>query len=391
MMILAALLVLPTSAPVRVATSDPSEVVLCVAAPLPKLGSRDRELLVIGMEALAKGSQVYPPSKIRAVTEGRGIAVRLLEDEALVTVTVPAGSAGVGTDLLSSLMREPSFEQEDLDAALQRQLGRTRGYWDSAMLPPIILPKKALHDEVLQVFDRVFRPDKVQMAYGGPSEGSEVDSKWALRTSDWTPAPEPRYPDLDLAPAPTSYPGHLTTADLIGPEIAANEPALPARLLALYALGSGKGGSLFRIARGRHAWSYRQEAYLWPRAGGWEPRLFLTMVPVPDAQTRIETLRKELQADADSWTDDDRLRALGMAESTLLRGLPYGPILLGDSPLCLRPEDQVTMAAYWKVKTGSTWDPQDLYQSMSKVSLSDLKASAHAILDPARIVVLPGT
>jgi hypothetical protein len=383
------LLVLQSPSAVHVEIDSPNETVFCIDAPLPRLGSRDRELLAVALDALSKGSQIYTPGKIQTITEGRGVRTELLDDQALVTIVVPPSRAIAGADLIASLVREPSFIQEDLDASLARLNDRSKDYWGAAMHPPEFRLKQAPHDDVQSAFDRAFRPDRIAMTFGGAGDAAAIRSEWKTRVEGWSPAREPRYPDYDLIAPLDKNPDVLTTAVLQGETIPAKDPATPARLLGLYALGSGKGSSLFRVCRQRHAWSYRQEAYLWSVGQGWEPRLFVAMIPTPEAESRMQTLRKELLADVDAWTEDDRSRALGVAESTLLRGLPYGPLLLGDAPPDLTPESRIEMAAFWQVKTGTPWDPQALYQSMSSVSLADMKAAAHAILDAAKITIIP--
>ena len=381
---------LQTQRLVRSDVPSPDQVSFCIAAPLPKLGYKDLELFEVGLRTLTKGSQEYSPPTIRQVTEGHGIMCKLLGDSALVMVTVPKGAANSGLDLLASLMRSPTLDQDDLDTFLRTQAAPTSSYWNDGMHPEKFDLGGAPRDDVLAVFQRVFRPDRIVVAFGGAIGQTDVAQLWTDHTQGWTPPKEPRFPDDSVPHLLMNIAGPVTVTELIGTSFKASNPDLPSYMLALYALGSGKGSSLYRIAREQHAWSYRQEAYLWPTTSGWEPRLFIPMIGSSEAANRIQSLKQELQTDVANWTETDRLRAIGMAESTLLGGLPYGPLLLGDSPIGDTLQDKVAMAAYWRMKTGADWDPQVLFQQISKVDLDGLKASARAILEGSRPSVLPG-
>lgn len=390
MILVAALLCMQNPGPVRVDFTSRDEVCMCVAAPLPKLGHKDLELLQVGLKALGKGSQEYSPGTIREVTEGRGISCKLLGDSVLVSVTVPKGGEAPGVALLASLMVAPAFDQSDLDVCLAALSGEPSDYWKTGMHPERFDLPAAPHDDVLQVFQRVFRPDRAIFVFGGALGQADLTPAWLERTKEWSAIPEPRFPDISAPKILTEQPGPVTDTELISTPFKASDPMLPSRMLALYALGAGKGSSLFRIARERHTWSYRQEAYLWPTVGGWETRLFIPMIASPEAPERLETIRKELAADAAAWTEADRGRAVAMAEAALVRDLPCGPLMLGDEPITDTLQDEVEMAAFWHLKTGSDWDPQLLFQQLAKVDLDDLKASAQEILAGSHPLIIAG-
>jgi hypothetical protein len=372
---------------VDVASSD--EVSFCAVAPLPKLGYQDLELLEVGLKALPKGSDIFSPATIRQVTEGRGIDCRLLGDSVLISFSVNKANVQSGVDLLASLLMSPALEEDDLNSGLAALSAGDGSYWSIGMNPVKFDIKEAPRDDVVSVIQRVFDPATVEVAFGGAAVAADMQKSWSFQTQSWTSAPPPHLPDDSLPTVSTQTPGQVTIAELVGESTKSPDPHFASRLLALYAFGWGKRSSLFRIARDQYGWSYRQEAYLQPVRGGWQTRIFIPMIPTADAASRLATIAKELDGDIETWTEPDRLRALGMAEANLLRFLPYGPLLLGFRPMTSAAEDQVSMGAYWHMKTGADWDPQLMLQQMSKVSLDDLKAAAHSILSTSHPLILP--
>ena len=151
-------------------------------------------------------------------------------------------------------------------------------------------------------------------------------------------------------------------------------------LLATYALGVGKGSSLFRIPREKHGWSYLQSSFLSPTLAGWEPRLFVAALRKTFTENMISDLRQDLADDVKSWSEDDRTRALQMLEATLTRGVPYGAIWLGDGPVGESLQDRTEFSDYWMMKTGQPWDPQKLIDICESVDLDTLKTTALKIV-----------
>jgi hypothetical protein len=206
---------------------------------------------------------------------------------------------------------------------------------------------------------------------------------------DWRPGPLPTLPDISEAKLLTANPAGITTLEWASPEWKSNETS-PARWLALYALGAGKGGSLYRIARERHAWSYRQDAFLWPTFAGWRARLFVPMALADGAADRAKTIADELLTDIATWDEVARARALGMAQANLVRGVPFGPVLLGDFTLGRTQSDRALWGTYWQMKTGRPWTEGALLGQMDGVTVEDLKSAAVEIVKSAELRILPG-
>lgn len=358
---------------------------------LPDLGAKDLAKLQILVRAIPKQTQDYPRRELLTVTDGVPAECTVLPDIVRVSVSVPSGDLKTGLSITEALLREATLTQDNLDEAAQ-ELPKP-DYWTAALEPDIQPVVRLAADEAQVLYHRVFRPDRVILVAGGNFAAGTAKKEWQSRMDRWTPDPLPRgYFDISKGEVRVRNPGAITTIDFEGPVAPADDASLPTRILSLFALGEGKGASLFRIVRQEHTWSYRQEAILSPARTGWIPRLLIAGIPSDDVLQRVETIRSDLLADIQSWTPATRDRAVGMAAGVLLYGVSFSPFyVLGDSPPGPTLADQTFMAGYWYMKTGRPWDPPALLDSMKQVSLDDLKAQATSLLSSATVRVLPGT
>ena len=357
---------------------------------VPDLGSKDFAKLQIIARTIPKQTQPFPRREMMMITDGAPVKCQITPDRIRVVVNVAPGKLKAGISLLYALMNEATLTQDNLDAS-ELQVQRV-DYW-SAALNPVLVPRVKLGAEEAQVlYHKVFQIQLATIAVGGAFRSGEAE---ALLTAKEAPAPAPKLPqrgviDRSVLPVRTEGPGAVSTIDLVGPPIVVNDVAIPQKLLALYALGVGKEGSLFRIVRQKHAWSYRQEAILSPTKDGWVPRLVIASIPFTDA-TRVKTIQSELLEDVSHWDEKTRLRALGMAEAVMLRGVRQDPVYVyGAHPADNSLEDETYLAAYWPVKAGRPWDQASLLESMRKVTLADLKEQAESIVGSAIPRVLQG-
>ncbi len=390
--LLCALALAQADAPKLVKIDEPADadIAFALVAPLPKLGAQDMQLLECAVSSLQDGSEVYTGRTIRDLTDGRGVKCELLPDAVLISFQVPKESFSSGVAMLSSFVEQPSFRKESIQKAIAALTARPPTYWSLAMHPLPFDLKSTSRDELMTVFQRVFKPASVTVACVGDVSKENLNQAWATKTANWKTLPDPRFPDDSVLAPPAGGVAGVSTAAFRGAEFSATDSSLPARLLALYALGSGKGSSLFRISRDEHGWSYQQDSYLWPTASGFQPVLLVACRANPDLSKRMAQLQQELNADADAWTEEDRARALGMAEATLLRDVPFGPILLGDHPLQGGQDERACISAYWQMKTGASWNPAHLLESMKSVDLPALKAAAQDIFAHSTLDLLAG-
>lgn len=369
----------------EVPTPQRESIAFAAFAPLPKeFGEKDRQRLAVAVRVLGDGSQEYSRRAVLNLTEGGSVQAALLPDGVLVRFEVPRASLTNGVALMEGLLRRPSLAPERLDDALRRLQRGEQSAWGAALRHPRNDLKAVRADEARAVLARVFDPRRVVVAAVGGFAAGEARTRWEARTADWKPLPEPRYPDISPAPEPTDSGSGVTTVELRGKPFPAADPALPARWLAMLALGVGKGASLFRDVRQVEGWSYRQEAILWPDRAGLEPRLLAASAPEEGEPGRAEGLRTTLLKAISGWTEDDRLRALGAASLNL------GPLWLADAPVGTGLLDRASLEAYWMAKAGVIWDFDALRERMRGVPLDALKAEATAIVSGARAIVLPG-
>ncbi len=361
------------------------QVAIAAFAPLPKeFGERDRQRLAVAVRVLVDGSQEYSRRQIFEITDGDTVHASLLPDGVLIRIAVPKANLTNGLALMDGILRRPTVQQVSLDAALRRIQRAEVGSWAAALRPRHNDLKTIKADDARSVLLRVFDPRRVAVAAVGGFAAGAAQTRWAERTVDWKPQPEPRYPDISPASEPTENPSGVTTIELRGRPFSALDPSFAARWLALIALGVGKGGSLFRDVRQVEGWSYRQEALLWPDRAGLIPRLVVAAAPEDGEANRAEGLRATLEKAVEGWTEDDRLRALGAAT------LDLGPLWIGDAPMGRTPYDRAALDAYWYAKAGARWDFDRLLDTMREVSLADLKSEATRLLQGARPIVLPG-
>lgn len=364
--------------------SSAAEVSIQALVRLPQMDAQDANALEVLADVLPQEIEGYSRRDMLTVTGGVPPRCIVEPDHLrLVLVTHPANVKS-GMSLLDAMMRRSRITDTRVREAVQR---RNRiSYWGAALRPVDLNLSTVRGQEVLDLYGRLFRPDDIVLAVGGKIVPHQAQQEWEQRLANW-PKPRP-WPDSKYRPAITvraKNPAGVTTLDLAAPAFAARDAGLTARVLGLVALGTGKGSTLFRIARQKMGFSYRQESVLSPTTDGFEPRLILVMQPSEDEAAKVETLRTALLEDVKGWTETDRLRAIGMAEAVLLRATEWSPLsLLRQGPVPDDLEGRTFLRAYWPMKTGQPWDPGAMLESMRQVPLADLKEAATQIVASAK-------
>jgi len=357
---------------------------------LPKLGAKDMAKLEIIAGAIPKQTLEYPRREMLMVTGGEPAKCEITPDLLRMVVNVPPDKLKAGIGVMESLVRDATLTQENLDAAAQEL--PVPDYWSAALNPFSLPAVKVKADEAQALYHRVLRPERILLIVGGKFASGDAQQEWARRMERWTAGKEQTgYFDISAPADRDRNPGPVTTIDLAVAPLAAGDSGLPSKILALYALGTGKGSSLFRVVRERLGWSYRQEAVLSPTRDGWLPRLLIACIPTADMAERVKTIKANLLDDISSWTPATRDRAIGMAKAVLINQVPFNPLyVLGNSPVGNSLEDRTFLAGYWQLKTGNPWDPVAIFESMKQVSLDDLKEQATSMLTTEIPRVLPG-
>lgn len=374
-------------------TSIPNDTEVAVAAfaPLPKeFGEKDRQRLAVAVRVLSDGTQDYSRRKLFDVTQGRPIQETLLPDGVLIRFLAPRENLPNALTLMDGLLRRPTIDAESLGRSLRRLQRSETGYWAAALHPERNQLRTVKVEEARALLARVFNSSRTVVAAAGGFSAGEAANRWARKTRDWKSLPDPKYPDISIAPEAADNPSGVTTVELRGKPLRVDAPSLPLRWLTLVALGVGKGSSLFRDVRQVEGWCYRQEAVLYPDREGLVPRVVAATIPSDADPGRAEHLRETLRKAVSLWTEADRRRALAMASLALEQGVPLGPLWLADAPVGGGLADRAALDAYWYAKAGVRWDPARQMRAMRSVDLEALKTDAEAFLAEAQPIVLPG-
>jgi len=376
---------------VEVIDPEAQEVSIQAIIPTPGLTNRDFTTATTLVDALPREVEGYSRRDVLSVTGGMPLRAELGPDHIRVSMIVPAENWRSGLSLLETLVRRPRYTAESLQSANDSLARRAPDYWTLAIRPREREKRQTTLRDLNELHERLFRPDTIVLGIGGRLSPGQAAEEWHKRTESWRPART--LPPLADGPESLVTAGEqgVDTIELGGAPFGARDAALPTRILAAFALGAGKASSVFRVARQKLGWSYRQEAILYPVPSGWQPRVLVTMRSVGDAATRAETLRSALLEDVRGWSEAERRRALGMAEGVLLRDVDFDPLYVTASgPAGHQLEGRTFLNTYWRFKTGEAWNASALLDRMRSVTLADLKEAAQQGLATGTIRILKG-
>jgi hypothetical protein len=230
--------------------------------------------------------------------------------------------------------------------------------------------------EVEGAYSSVFRPDRITLAVYGVGAGEELELAWRNYERHWkTRANLPFALTPTLAPSPPALDGIALRGR--------PKPWSTSRLLAIGALGVGKGSAVFQAWRSELGASYQQEGALVSTEGGFTPVLWART----DSKLAVEDFRKALLENIESWQEIDRLRAVGVLKNGWQNGIPVSPFV-GTSHTVLSSSnaDRTYLTALWRLKTGTLWEPSLVWNALDSVSLEDLKSSAIELVETALLL-----
>lgn len=354
---------------------------------------RDRAYAKIVADTLLDGSQDFNKYRLLQYSTLAGERMRctLSPDHFRIQLEVPNGQLMLGAEIMSDLLRNARLDDESVTDALAKAPFRASNYWAEALAPFKLNFSHIKRASIQAFYEHTFTPDNTSIAVLGDFKPGDAKAAFSRYLSDWT-APRPRrreLPEPDTALARHGFP--LTTVGFEGSQFAGTDDALPTQLLTATALGVGKWSSMHRVLRERLGLSYRQEAVLTPTPLGFRLQLVFARAPGENESSLADQARAALQADVQTWNEDVRQRALGMAEAYLLNGAPVSPLDFDDlRPIGSNLEDETFMQAYWRAKVGKAWDPHALLEQMKAVSLEQMKAAATALLKDAPANVITG-
>jgi hypothetical protein len=314
-----------------------------VIIPTPNLSPRETLAAQVLAETATLGSASYSRQAASDIAGGRRIEMYRLPDHLRYSITVDAEFWRTGLSVVEGTLFYPRFENEWVEAA-------------AANLPiyraaaSVTQRGNINRADVLALYRRLFRTENLKLAVGGRFVPGEVSKSWQQRVAD-RPRPtallENVPPEVTIGEEETGAPEAIIAAP---PVDWAKGGAVA--LAATVALGTGKGSSLFAVAREKLRLSYVQESRWVPSEVGMTPELSV-LSHQANFESRIPELREALVADIATWTPATLERAAGALEGSLDRGLPPGPFWFRPGrTLGQNLADRTYLAHYWQWKTG---------------------------------------
>lgn len=365
--------------------ADARVVVAQALFPAEGLGRRDGAAVrVLGATLLDGTADFSAPALLRFGSQA-GVApeVETGPDFIRVTITAPKGAADLAGQLLEQIVVRPALREEDLAASLADLRGE-RPRWLSQALDPVAPDWERVRSrDVRELHLRLFRPDRMILVLAGAIGAGDAEAL-AARFAQWRPATPPR-PVSDPPQRPrTKVEGDASVAELAGRAIA---PSDAKSLMAVVALGAGKGSAMHRVLRVKGRASYFQQAVLWPTAKGWSPRLIWAHA----GQVDFEKARQDLLSDVESWTEDDADRARAFLAACLERGLEASPFASGPARwLRADPHGDADWAGLMALMGSRGLARKTLLDAAANVDAESIREKAVTLIRGADARLLPG-
>lgn len=357
------------------------------------LTGKERAALAVLGDAILEGTQEYTRAQLIEYGAQAGVAprVEVLPDFVWIQVALPRDGLDVAVGILESLIRRPTLRNEDLTRILARHRNVPPSIWRQALDPSVLEYARVKPNDVREIHLRLFRPENTRFAVAGSFGPGAAEKAITETFASWNPRRAPKsVPDAPPKPLWLRKP-LVATFELRTDPFRLSEPEAAARVLATYALGVGKGSSMYRTLREANAWTYRQEGILWPTMTGWQIRLIAAQASADGQQNMPERMRKALADDVATWSEATMARALGMMEAGFSRKLEVNPFatdlsdILGAGP---------TQTAFWTgmgvLQNGPPVSVPGFIEAMRAVTLDQLKAAATQIVNDAKPVIVYG-
>lgn len=369
-------------------------ICISVVAPTGELDPRESGIVRVLARMIPQGALEYPKSKIDALTipTGHPLTCTVMPDHLCLQADVPAAYLREGLDMVHTLIEKAYLNEEDLDQALGELPFAKNSYWKIALDPMTIDFEKIDRRDIFAMYQKLFQPANLSIAVSGPFADNEARDLWLKYYEDWKPQ-EILHPRTGLSAEarPMQALQPITTIEVAGTEFKGSDATLPDKLLAIFALGVGKDSTVFRVIRQKLRISYRQEAFLWPTAAGFRPRIIVAVKPRNDEDGLGGQIKSAVLGDVDTWNEATRLRALAMAQAVYGRGLPLDPLVLQTAGnVGLSQDDRTFMTAYWPLKTGQYWIEANLLTSLNKVTLDEMRKAAKDMFGAGMTRIISG-
>ncbi len=373
---------------------DPQSPVVTfqVVVPLQGLSPADTDIALVLGQAMATQTDDYTVGRVRTIVSGSGddLHATLSTDSLRISFSVPTVDINLGYSLLASVLQHPDLSDEAIKGALGALKPRVSTPFQLILDPRVHDISVVKAKDVQRLYAILVRPERITIGIGGPVTPTDVDEAVSTRLKDWTlPRVPASYADHSQDRLSSSTGTTFSLLGLTGPSFKGSDPGLAAKFLAAFALGCGKGASVFKIWRESLHLSYLQTCGIVGSPDGFRLNAWFAREGSDGLTDQVEAARKALVASLDGWAEADRTRAIAMAESVLLRGLDLSPFSFQPyGPLSNSVQDRTFLATYWRAKTGTDWDPRALLERFKPVQLTDLKAAATEFLTQAKPNIL---
>jgi hypothetical protein len=337
------------------------------------------EMLLDGTEDLSKDDLLRYGSQA-----GIAPSVLVLPDLISVQVVLPPDGLGLTGTLLEAMLMRPKLTAERLTAKKETLKARPTEAFTRALNSTAYDFDAVRLEHVLDLHSIAFRAENIVISAGGPLTHSQVEESYAGRFRADGRAPARRAIRYDPLPKhATKHFWPVWTHELQGEAFAAAAADSAGKILAMFALGSGKDASVYRVLREDLRMSYQQAAILWPNAKGWVPRVVLTSKSV--GIEGVETARTALLKDVEAWNEESLVRAKSMAAAAFTSGSVVSPLWIDPyGPMTASLVDRTRFRGLMTVMGTPDLRLETLRASVDQVELAALKAAAKQLLETAQ-------
>lgn len=343
--------------------------------------------------ALLKGTTEFSGEQLMFYGSQGGSLPRCqaMPDWMRIRMTAPADDVELAGTLIESVLTHADLGDDALQRIRPGLEATTKEPWLHALRPSQPRFSALRNRDVRELYARVFRPENIRLVASGAFQPGEAQKALTDRFATWDPKKVTRSAWTDTRQVSTR-PGPITSFEFTGPILKPAEGTTPARILAVLALGVGKESAMYKVLRTDLRLSYRQDALLWPTSKGWQPRLIMLKTFQPDDLELAAKIRDALTKNIETWAQPQLERALALADSSLMRGLPYSPFWLSAyGPELRDPDFAATWAGYNALIAGPWSTPEILLLSLTNVTVDELKAQALALLEQSNVQLIRGT
>lgn len=384
---------LPAPRVVELPEAGPVVVVQAFVPAPPDMGDREQAAWNVLADALLDGTDEFSRDRLREFGGQAGVplTVEAFPDFIKIQIVEPKGGLKVAGQVLESMVLRSSLTSAAIEESRNRLKLRRFGAWEQSILDFDLPYAQVTAEHVRNLYAQAFRPESMVFVFGGDiltGEGQQqVDERFKVKQE-----PAPRRARFDRAPRTwVKHSDPVTTFEWRGTPLSPGKVEDTTKILAVFALGVGKEGSMHRVLREGLGWTYRQEAIFWPSLKGWVPRLLFARSSADGDPAQVGTALDALKKDCESWDTSTVARAQAMLKTSLRGGNPLCPFWTDLSgPYGATLTDRCSWAGLSALMAGLAIDTTDLESKVASVTVEELKAAALKILTESQASVIPG-